>query len=261
MTAKQRIAFAKVVSDDAKGKAACSQILSGEVPGAEVFNHSIPAGSSKALPPLDGTFRIMLLIEGAATFAVEGSATRFTERAAFIPGLSQNLTIKAESDTQALELQWKPGEEALKELDSCKTNFPYMQLYSTSKQYRDRNKSDKTISRVVVEQRTIPGFCMGSVESYGFDRVAPHPHPMLDQFFFSFPENDIEVLIDDKRIPMKGNILLHIPLGSNHGVEVMEGRHMHYMWIDFFLGQSGLDRLDKSHIPTGTMRSFDNKGK
>ena len=112
------------------------------------------------------------------------------------------------------------------------------------------------MERELVRQRIVPGFCMGSVESFGYDKVAQHPHPMLDQFFFSFPENEVEVLIDDFRIPMGGDTLLHIPLGSNHGVEVREGRHMHYIWIDFFLGQEGLDRLDGSHKHTGEQRSF-----
>ena len=31
---------------------------------------------------------------------------------------------------------------------------------------------------------------------------------------------------------------------------------MHYIWIDFFLGQEGLDRLDGSHKHTGEQRSF-----
>jgi mannose-6-phosphate isomerase-like protein (cupin superfamily) len=85
---------------------------------------------------------------------------------------------------------------------------------------------------------------------------------MLDQFFFSFPENDMEVIIDDEKINMKGNVIMHIPLGSNHGVEVTGDRHMHYMWIDFMPNkEEGLKRLNFSHRPTGTVRSFENEDK
>lgn len=94
--------------------------------------------------------------------------------------------------------------------------------YSLSKQYKDRNKSEKTISRVMLEQRNIPRFAMGSVESYGPDFVRSHDHPMLDQFFVSFPENDMFLLIDYEPYRMMGNEACHIPLGSNHGVDVTE---------------------------------------
>ena len=178
-------------------------------------------------------------------------------RYVFIPGPDQQAEFQAATRTRLLEICWEIPPDSRGEWKSGACGaFPYVQEYITSTQYRDKNKSDKTISREMVRQRIVPGFCMGSVESYGYDKVAQHPHPMLDQFFFSFPENDVDVLIDDFKVPMKGDTLLHIPLGSNHGVEVLEPNHMHYIWIDFFLGQAGLDRLDSSHKHTGQMRSF-----
>ena len=111
---------------------------------------------------------------------------------------------------------------------------------------------------MMIPHRIIPRFAIGSVESYGYDYVKPHAHPMLDQFFFSFPENDMDVIINGEHIPMGGNMILHIPLGSDHGVEVTEGKHMHYIWIDFLPDNDlGLKRLDDRHKPTGTLRSFD----
>ena len=48
----------------------------------------------------------------------------------------------------------------------------------------------------------------------------------------------------------------------DHGVEVVEGKHMHYMWIDFMPDNSaGLARLDASHKPTGLNRSFEEERK
>ena len=72
----------------------------------------------------------------------------------------------------------------------------------------------------------------GSVEANGDDLVGQHAHPLLDQFFFSFPENDMNLLIDCHICPMKGDTLLHIPLGSNHGVIAQGDQKMHYLWID-----------------------------
>ncbi|MEI3000627.1 MAG: hypothetical protein V8T86_06960 [Victivallis sp.] len=77
---------------------------------------------------------------------------------------------------------------------------------------------------------------------------------MLNDFFFFFRKTDVDVLIDDLGVPMKGDTLLHIPLGSDHGVEVQKPGQGLYIWIDFFLGQAGLDRLDGSHRHTGQMR-------
>ena len=85
---------------------------------------------------------------------------------------------------------------------------------------------------------------------------------MLDQFFFSFPENDMDVIIDGEKYPMLGNMILHIPLGSEHGVEVTGSKHMHYMWIDFLPdNEAGLKRLESSHKPTGTMRDLEKEDK
>ena len=141
------------------------------------------------------------------------------------------------------------------------TKFPYQMPYSLSKQYKDRNKSEKTISRVMLEQRNIPRFAMGSVESYGPDFVRSHDHPMLDQFFVSFPENDMFLLIDYEPYRMMGNEACHIPLGSNHGVDVTEKKHLHYMWIDFLIDDTSMTRLDTSHIARGVMRDFGEEAK
>jgi len=97
---------------------------------------------------------------------------------------------------------------------------------------------------------------MGSNESYGPDRVESHSHPPLDQFFFSFPENDVVLLIDDMKQPYGGNTLLHVPLGSNHGVEIPEGKKMHYMWIDSIVDPKGISYLDEVHKPTGVKEFF-----
>jgi hypothetical protein len=180
----------------------------------------------------------------------------YDERVSFIPALDQELVVKALSNIQLLEIQLDLREGDLGELASYNVKFPVIQMYKNAKQYWDHAKSKKTINRIMVEQRHVPRFAMGSVESYGVDRVAPHGHPLLDQFFFSFPENNMDVLIDGERVPMEGNVLLYIPLGSDHGVDVEEGQHMHYVWIDFMVNQDAMNALDKGHIPTGTLRSF-----
>ena len=152
--------------------------------------------------------------------------------------------------------------EDKKLLEEYKTEFPVVQDYAASIQYVDPNKSEKTISRMMIPHKIIPRFAIGSVESYGYDYVKPHSHPMLDQFFFSFPENNMYVIINGEKFPMEGNMILHIPLGADHGVEVTGSSHMHYMWIDFLPdNEAGLKRLDDRHKPTGTMRNLEKEDK
>jgi len=246
---------------DANAGAKEIPMLPDSIPGAKTTLWIMDAGEEKKFEPIEDKARIFMTIDGEFSFKAGQVSISVNGRYVFIPGFDQTAEFKATAVTRILEIIWDiPEFDNGRELwKNPARPFPYIQEYITSLQYRDRNKSDKTISREMVRQRVVPGFCMGSVESYGYDKVAQHPHPMLDQFFFSFPENDVDVLIDDFKVPMKGDTLLHIPLGSNHGVEVTGDNHMHYMWIDFFLGQAGLDRLDSSHKHTGTMRSFDKK--
>lgn len=236
-------------------------ILPNLIPGATPFHHTVAANDSLTLEP--GAFHhILIQIAGSATFETDGNAYTFNERVAFVPDPKKSVTIKGLTDVQILEIRWdnREGDDAL--AAEYQTQFPFIQVYRTSKQYRDRNKSDKTISRVIIEQRNIPRFCMGSVETYGVDAIKSHDHPMLDQYFFSFPENDMDVLIDFEPVPMRGNELLYIPLGAMHGVDVKQGQHCHYMWIDFYPdNEKALARLDSSHIATGTYRVFEEESK
>ena len=230
-------------------------ILPGHIPGATLYHHSIVAGSELTFVP-ENCHHILILISGDAEFTTDGNSYIFHERVSFVPNPKLSATVKAISN---VHWDWKEGDDEL--AAEYKTQFPHIQIYRNAKQYRDRNKSEKTISRSVIDQRIIPRFCFGSVETYGPDAIKSHDHPMLDQYFFSFPENEMDVLIDFKPYPMKGNELLYIPLGAMHGVDVKAGQHCHYMWIDFYPdNDEALKRLDSSHIATGKHVEFNEKG-
>jgi mannose-6-phosphate isomerase-like protein (cupin superfamily) len=238
------------------------ELCKGEIPGAHPVHHTIEDGSEMVFKGNVGYYHIIVIVEGKAVFSTDGKSFTFDGRTTFVQAPDKDLTVKAQSNLQLLEIQWDeaPGDE--QDLKEYKTEFPVVVPYQESIQYIDPNKSEKTISRMMIPHEIIPRFTCGSVESYGYDLVRPHAHPMLDQFFFSFPENDMDLIIDDEKVNMKGNIILHIPLGSNHGVEVTGDRHMHYMWIDFMPDkEAGLKRLNFSHRPTGTVRDFANEDK
>ncbi len=228
--------------------------------GAHPYNHTIKAGDSLTLAPC-GSYHILVLIGGEVVFETADKEYKWAERVTFVPALDETCVISTETGAQLLEIRWDMIESDYALIEQYATAFPYQLSYADSIQYRDRNKSDKTISRIMLEQRHIPRFAMGSVESYGPDFVKSHDHPMLDQFFVSFPENDMFLLIDYEPYRMMGNEITHIPLGANHGVDVTEKKHLHYMWIDFLIDDTSMTRLDTSHIPTGVKRDFTDEQK
>lgn len=236
------------------------ELLPGCIPGVTPYHHAIMAGSELTLEPGD-LHHILILITGEAEFVTDGNNYIFHERVSFIPHPRLSVTVKALTNCHILEMRWQMREGDDELFAEYKTQYPHIQIYRNAKQYRDRNKSEKTISRSAVDQRIIPRFCFGSVETYGIDAVKSHDHPMLDQYFFSFPENEMDVLIDFKPYHMSGNELLYIPLGSMHGVDIGEGEHCHYLWLDFYPdNDEALKRLDSSHIATGKHVEFNEKG-
>jgi len=234
------------------------ELCKGEIPGVRVMHHILTEDTTLLLPANAGYYHIVVLITGVANFLTDGQTYTFNERVTFVPAPDKNLEIIARERVNVLEVQWEFAPEDVTLIEEYKTEFPYTQLYKTSVQYTDPYKSEKTISRMTIPHRVIPRFAIGSVETYGIDMVSSHAHPMLDQFFFSFPENDMNVMINGEQVPMKGNELMHIPLGADHGVDIAEGKHCHYMWIDFLPdNEKGLQKLDHCHHVTGIMRSFD----
>ena len=88
---------------------------------------------------------------------------------------------------------------------------------------------------------------MGSVETEGPDIVDRHEHPMLEQLFFGLKGNECLVAADDLSLEFTEDMLLHIPLGSSHGVEVSKEKKLHYLWLDFFMNQDDMSYISEAH--------------
>lgn len=230
-------------------------MLEGEISGAAVWHHMLPEGESLSLKSSDKFVRILFLCSGEITFS-QGGDWFYKDKAVFLPNPAAEVVVTANKNSKLFEIQWCLNENDWIELGSYHTEFPVTLKYLDAVQYRDPFKSEKTISRAIIPQRVIPRFAMGSVETYGEDLIGQHEHPLLDQFFFSFPENNMNLLLDDLVYFMEGDTLLHIPLGCNHGVKVSEGQCAHYIWIDFISGEEGNLYLDEVHKETGKMRRF-----
>ena len=233
-------------------------LLPGEIPGASVFHYSLPAGETLYFDGQSAFIRIFFLCSGAAAFEAEGKCWTYAERAVFTAKPESQIRIRVQADASLLEIRWELNAEDLAEL-AASDAFPFSEPYADALQYRDPFKSETTISRAILKQTLIPRFAMGSVEAKGDDLIGQHAHPLLDQFFFSFPENDMNLLIDCRIFPMKGDMLLHIPLGSNHGVLCLGQQKAHYLWIDCTSAAdktAAVDYLNEVHKPTGVKETL-----
>lgn len=232
-------------------------MLEGEIPGACVYYHTMLDRDTAAYAKDPGVLKTVFLLDGVLEIKNTKGMHKLSGRAVYVGDPDQMMEVTSLGCSHFLEIRWALTSEAQVYLRNGGTALPFVQQYDDCEQYRETFKSQKTISRSIIDHHILPGFCMGSNEAYGPDRVEPHAHPLLDQFFFSFSDNDVNLLIDDMVQPLESNTLIHIPLGSNHGVEIPEGKKMHYLWIDFMTDPKGLDYLDEVHIKTGVKERFD----
>lgn len=234
----------------------------GEIPGSQCYHVTVPANECFVLSADNAHFNIFILVEGNCVMTSGKTVCTFDERVTFVPAPEEEMRLEAKTNLQLVQIVWDITEEDVQLRAEYGTEFPLIQPYATGIQYVDPNKSPKTISRMMIPHKMVPRFAIGSVESYGYDYVKPHSHPMLDQYFFSFPENNMSLIINGEKIPMDGNVIVHIPLGADHGVEVTGTDHLHYMWIDFLPdNEAGIKRLDERHKPTGTVRDLEKEDK
>ena len=220
-------------------------LMDGEIVGTKVTCHVLPAGEAVQFPACEDCVRILFICAGKVTLQA-GNTHTFADRDVYIGKVDEAVYVTARKDAKLLELcHWLEPEEFASVL--CSKDLPYSLAYADAHTYTEDCKSPKTTSRILVPQRLIPRFAMGSVETYGKDLIARHTHPMLEQFFFGLEENNCIALIDNLQYPFTGNMLLHIPLGSDHGVYLEEAHACHYLWMDFLLNEEALLYMDEAH--------------
>ena len=164
-------------------------MLPGEIPGATVYCHHFPKEYDICFEGQRDFIRIFFLCDGDTVFEAENESFHYAEKAVFVAKPESRVRIHTEKESVVLEIRWELNEQDLADLDAGETHFPISEAYRDALQYRDFFKSETTISRAILKQSVIPRFAMGSVEAKGDDLVGQHAHPLLDQFFFSFPEN------------------------------------------------------------------------
>ena len=178
------------------------RLLEGEIAGAETYVHKLAAGDTVGYEESGTAAHIFILSRGEVN--ISGVMLAGRGIAAFPP--SEELTLTARTDSLVFEIAWELTEEEISTLDKA----PYSLRYDDAKRYTEDCKSEKTISRTLLKEKILPRIAIGSVETYGDDRIANHEHPYVDQLFFSFGENDMQVVIGDESVPMGGDTLYEI---------------------------------------------------
>ena len=201
--------------------------------------------------PAEDVFDVLLVIAGAGVLEENNGNYRIgSGTVARIPYLS-GYGIRTEDDEELsfVRLRRLLDEKDIQvigdRLESYNTR--YIKDLSECPTYKEGIKSDKTLNRMILPEGLVPRLAMGSVETVGPDEVGEHEHPMLDQVFLGLEGCRCSCHADGEEIVLTENMMLHIPLGSNHHVSVENKEKLAYIWMDFFLSLEGEKYMGEQH--------------
>lgn len=226
------------------------------IDGSSFSSISIPPHGQLALYGREDEIRLLIFYADECEVEYLGEKTSIDEVAVFVQHPKEPVVLYAGNETiRILELilDMKNDEDIaeMKNLDIASTG---LFCYSDSPVYSEDIKSSKTISRTLLPGNIVPRISIGSVYTEGEDMVAEHTHPMLEQFFLSLEKNDSTILVDGEKTLFPQNTIVHIPLGSKHGVSVDTGKTLHYLWIDVFKDAGEMTYLEEHHMPSEESR-------
>ena len=224
-------------------------VLDGEIIGINTFYLELLKDSSLLVMPRKNSVSVFLITHGRGVIKQGERQFKVNGLNLFVPSCIEGASVLADSGKLGmLEIEVKLTESELQLFKQQQNTLPYFVDYTKCRQYKESIKSEKTISRMILPENIVPRFCMGSVETSGPDEVGAHSHPMLEQLFFGLTKNNCIVKADETETTFGENTLLHIPLGSTHGVIVEEGKILNYIWMDLFRSQEDMGYIKNNHI-------------
>ena len=224
-------------------------ILTGSIDGLRTNSVFISKGHKHKVIPTKDRLVVLLFVEGNGCIEFDSQKYGFQKIAVFVPDLFSTFFVSAlDLDVKYLEIIISLNSTDKICYQKFKNKYPYFRNYSDCKTYLEDIKSEKTISRMIIPENIVPRLSIGSVQTAGPDYIAAHEHAMLEQLFYGLPGNSCFVFTDEHKIYFRENELLHIPLGSNHGVRVDKGNNLFYLWIDFFKHQDDMSYITDAHI-------------
>lgn len=226
-------------------------ILENEINGINVEHITLAGDFTKKERMTKGYKFIYLFIKGNGTVTSKKENYDIVPETILLPNSAKSITIKtSKNDTlNYLKISSKLTKQDmldLKEFPKENTQNIYYTKFIDTEPYTEPIKSPNTVSRTVLPNKYIPRIAMGTVKTTGPDKVGAHEHGMLEQLFLGLTDNQVIVYADDAQIDFPAYSILHIPLGSSHSVEALEGEEMYYLWMDFFRDKKGEEWL-KTH--------------
>ena len=225
------------------------ELMKNEIDGVTLQYVTLNRGEYFENQSVDEKITVLLFLAGHGNIGQGDMEMEVSDLSVLIP--KPDLPFRISSVDQKLEfmeisLRLNPADKSY--LNRHANTYPYFVRYADCKPYKEDIKSEKTGSRMLIPDGIVPRISIGSVQTSGPDIVGAHKHPMLEQLFYGLPGNCCIVHADGHEREFCENTLLHIPLGSMHGVRVEEGRHLHYIWMDFFRNQEDMSYITDSHI-------------
>jgi hypothetical protein len=237
-------------------------ILQGEVP--QVSPEYISGkGSFKIDEPASTQhYDVLLSLKGNARIEIDGKS--YPVGAFYIARIPYNkaYSIHVGKDTTFYCMRFRESlddaDRAVIAKDMEQHSQVYIKAIDDCPKYTESIKSAKTVNRMLLPEGMVPRFCMGTVTTEGPDKVGTHIHPMLDQFFMGLDSCECNVYADGAEAVLKENMLLHIPLASNHSSSVDAGKKLNYLWMDFFKTLEGQKYMNEQHQMVDTVKKQNN---
>lgn len=235
------------------------ELLRGEIADTKIEHIGYLGPTEKTIKLEKGSVTMFLFVKGKGSIYADSITRGLTPESIAIPmnDISQvKFEVPNGEELHFLQFTKKLSSQDIEDLK----NFPKENKYDLfftrfvdTEPYTEKIKSPNTVSRTVLPADIVPRVSLGTVAAKGPDEVGAHEHPMLDQLFLGLTDNDITVHADGASARLEAYSLLHIPIGSSHGVTVDKNKTMNYMWMDFFLTKEGQEWL-KTHKPISTAK-------
>lgn len=232
-----------------EGKSMIRELMQGEVQGMKLELVTVDGIFSE--PATEDSCDVYLVLKGHGTAITEEMGAGFGPETVIRPPWRSPFSIEVSRNESLylLRIRISMTPEDVRYIGTQPENFRklYLKVLSVCPVYTEDIKSNKTVNRMILPEGMVPRFCMGSVETSGPDIVAEHDHPMLDQLFLGLKGCRCHCYAGAEHALLEENMLLHIPLGSKHHVEVVEGDRLAYIWLDFFLTLEDQKYMNEQH--------------
>lgn len=234
------------------------EMLPGEIADLNIEHIAIAGPQEKTIQLANENVEMFIFIKGNGTLIADTNLFQLVPESITIPFKYNSVSINVPEGEELhfVRFSKKLSEQDIEDLKEFPDENKYdlfFTRFEDCEPYTEKIKSPNTISRTVLPEDIIPRVALGTVEASGPDEVGAHEHAMLDQLFLGLTDNDIVVHADGASAEFKEYSLLHIPLGSSHGVTVGENKIMYYLWMDFFITKEGQEWL-KTHKPVSTKK-------